>query len=181
MHISEACKACVCVWVCECVCVCVCVCVWGVLMPLGCPAWYRTFLQGRSCNICQNAPPSNFFHSNFPSFQHGGHFFSLVSISDPSFPSVHSSRILLHENFSLPLCFSSLMSAFLTPVSNSSPPTVDEHRGNHFFLLAALSVSNSFFPPSLSLSLLFAPFKTLSIERNSRDQSSRVQTHSRWC
>ena len=122
-------------------------------MPLGCPAWYRTFLQGRSCNICQNAPPSNFFHSNFPSFQHGGHFFFLVSISDPSFPSVHSSCILLHENFSLPLCFSSLMSEFLTPVSNSSPPTADEHRGNHFFLLAALSVSNTFFPPSLSLSL----------------------------
>lgn len=38
MHIFKACK----------------VCVWerGVLMPLGCPVWSETFLQGHSWNIC---------------------------------------------------------------------------------------------------------------------------------
>ncbi len=124
MHNFKACKACVCVW-----------CVRGVF---SCP-WAALFGLKLSFRVTAGtfAPPSNFFHSHFLSFQREGH--------PASFSSSWISLLFPIHLFSLSintiLCFFvfhphvTLLSFTPSDCASklSSPPTVDKDRGGHFF------------------------------------------------
>lgn len=147
MHIFKACEACVCG-------------VRGVLMPHGCPARYKTFLQGHSWNICQNTLPSNFFHSHFSSFQHEGHsasFFFLLCIFLPFLIQLSLHLIAFvssHINTAFCRFIFHPCVTFKPPLLTQSPalfffyPTTDDCRGRHFFPLSYSQCFHPFFFPS---------------------------------
>lgn len=146
MHNFKACKACVCVW-----------CVRGVF---SCP-WAALFGLKLSFRVTAGtfAPPSNFFHSHFLSFQREGHpasfsssLFFFPPLSNPPFLPVDLHHPLL-LCFSSP-CHSSVIYSVRLCLQTFVPSHCGQGQRRAFFLLAAVNVSTFFF---LSCTLLFPP------------------------
>lgn len=150
-------------------------CVRGVPMPLGCPICSETFLQGHSWNIC------NLISSTlvFPMRRSLSKF--LLSAFIYLFPfhlihllialvSFHINTIPCFFYFSFQ-CHSLVIYSYWLCLQLSSPPTVDDDRGRHFF---SSSCSQCFHFFSFVLFCFLPAIQTCFVEMTARTYNTKA-------